>query len=436
MADGWAAVEQAYAAGAPTPREQAYIDAVATLYRDADTIEFGARIGAYAAAMEQLVQEYPDDTEAKIFYALALLMTAPRDDKTYANQQQAADILEPILAEQPNHPGVAHYLVHSYDYPALAEKGIDAAQRFAKIAPAAPHALHMPAHIFTRLGYWEESIATNRASAVTADAGLPADASTEGALHAMDYMMYGHLQLAQDVAAQELMDRILGIRKVDPAGFGAAYALAAMPARYALERGQWADAAELTLPPADFPWDRFPHAEAQLVFARGLGAARSGDVETAQQELERLQDLREAIVAANQGYWAGQADIQMESISAWIALAEDRPDEALATMQKAVELESATDKHPVTPGPIVPAQELLGEMLLELDRPEEALAAFEASQEIEPNRFRGLYGAARAAELVGDEEKAQTFYSALAAQAEIAESDRAELTMISDFLNQ
>lgn len=438
VAEGLAAVEHANAVGARTPREQAYIDAVSTLYKDSDTLDYGARMQVYAAAMEEIVQQFPDDTEAKVFYALSLLMTASPADKTYANQREASEILEPIFVVQPDHPGVAHYLVHSYDYPSLAENGLDAAQRFAKIAPAAPHALHMPAHIFTRLGYWEESIATNRASAEAARTASAASqepgVSSESALHAMDYMMYGHLQLAQDDAAQRLMDEVRSVEKVEPSGFGAAYALAAMPARYILERGRWADAAELSLSPVDFPWDRFPQAEAALVFARGLGAARTGDVGAASQELDRLEELRDAMVASNQGYWADQAAIQMESIAAWIALAEGDTDEALATMRAAVELEAATEKHPVTPGPIVPARELLGEMLMELDRPGEALEAFELSQEVEPGRFRGLYGAARAAELAGDLESAHRYYEELTAQTDILDSDRPELARATEFL--
>ncbi len=438
--DGLAALESAAAAGAQTPREQAYVDAVSILYRDAETVDYGTRTKAYAAAMEQLASDNPDDTEAQILHALALLMTASPADKTYANQRKASQLLEPILVANPNHPGVAHYLVHSYDYPSLAEGGLDAAQRFAQVAPAAPHALHMPSHIFTRLGYWEESIATNNASAEAAKADSPASyepgASSEPALHAMDYMMYAYLQLAQDGEAQRLMAEVQGIETVVPAGFGAAYALAAIPARYALERGQWADAAELTLSPASFPWDRFPQAEAVLVFARGLGAARSGDVAAARQELDRLQVLREEMVAADQGYWAEQADIHMEAISAWIALAENNPDEAVALMRRAVDLESATEKHPVTPGPILPAQELLGEMLLELDRPDEALEAFEASQEVEPGRFRGLFGAARAAELAGRLERADKYYFDLTAQAIAAEGGRPEVASAKEFLAQ
>jgi len=298
----------------------------------------------------------------------------------------------------------------------------------------------MPSHIFTRLGYWQESIDTNIASVHAAQAHLPENdgqnISSDTILHSQDYMMYGYLQLGQDEAARALFEEINAIEIVYGENFGSAHALAAMPARYMLERGQWADAATLTLHPPDFAWDRFPGAEAMLVFARGLGAARTGDVEAARQDLQRLQELQETLVATDQGYWAGQADIQMAEVVAWIALAEGNVDEALAAMRRAVELEAATEKHPVTPGPIVPAYELLGEMLLILDRPEEALREFEISHVIEPNRFRSLYGAARAAELAGDPESARRFYEQLVALGANADSERAELAEAEAYLAQ
>jgi tetratricopeptide (TPR) repeat protein len=440
LADGWAAVEKANAVGVKTPREQAYIDAVAAFYKDAETVDHRTRALAYAAAMEHLAQDYPDDTEAQIFYALALDATASPTDKTYANQLKAVEILEAIFVGQPNHPGIAHYLIHSNDYPALAAHGLDAAMRYSEIAPDAPHALHMPSHIFTRLGYWQESIEMNRASAEAAQEELTAahvqGAGSYNALHAMDYLMYAYLQLVQDGAAKALLDEINAIEKLDVENFVAAYAFAAMPARYTLERGQWAEAAALSLHPQTLAWEKFPQAEAVLVFARGLGAARSGDVAAARQDLERLHVLREAMVAIKQDYWAGQADIQSKEIEAWIALAEGQNEAALALMREAAALEDATEKHPVTPGPIFPAHELLGEMLLILEQPTEALAEFEASHLLEPNRFHGLYGAAHAAELAGDTEKARTFYEELVALGETADSERPELVAAKAFLAQ
>jgi tetratricopeptide (TPR) repeat protein len=440
LVDGGAAVEQALAIGAKTPREAAYIDAIAAFYKDADTVDHRTRTLAYAAAMEQLAQDYPEDTEAQIFYALVLNATAQPTDKSYANQHKAVEILAQIFEAQPDHPGITHYLIHSNDYPALAEHGLDAALRYAKIAPAVPHAQHMPSHIFTRLGYWQESIDTNRVSARVAQEEVattyPQGTFAADALHAMDYLMYAHLQLAQDSAAKALLDELQTLQQVDIARFGAAYALAAMPARYALERGQWAETAALQLYPPDLAWENFPHAEAVLIFARALGAARNGDGAAARQELDRLQVLREAMVTAKLDYWVGQADIQSREVEAWIALVEGRHEEALALMREAVALEDATEKHPVTPGPFVPAHELLGEMLLELDQPAAALAEFEGSHLIEPNRFRGLYGAARAAELAGEMEKARTFYEALAALGADADSERAELVAAREFLTQ
>jgi tetratricopeptide (TPR) repeat protein len=440
LAKGWAAVEQARAAGAQTPREAAYIEAIAAFYTDSATLDHRTRSLAYEQAMAQLVQDYPDDTEAQIFYALALLATAQPTDKSYANQRQAVEILEPIYTAQPDHPGVAHYLIHSNDYPALAGQGVDAAQRYAGIAPAAPHALHMPSHIFTRIGHWQESIDTNIASANAAKARLPESGgqtiSSGTALHAMDYMAYAYLQLGQDAAAKALLEEINAIEAVPVEELSAAYALAAIPARYVLERGQWAEAAALTVQPQTFGWERFPQAEATLVFARGLSAARTGDADAARQELERLQELHEALVAAKQDYWAGQVEIQSREVDAWIALAEGRNEEALALMREAVALEAATEKHPVTPGPIAPAHELLGEMLLALEQPAAALAEFESSLATEPNRFRSLYGAARAAELAGETEKARSVYEELIALSGNAASERTELADAQAFLAQ
>lgn len=435
---GWAATESAIAIGAKTEREQGYIDAITAFYKDAETVDHRTRAVAYEQAMAALATKFPEDTEATIFYALALNATALPTDKSYANQLKAAEMLNQIFAQQPDHPGVAHYLIHSHDVPALAEQGLDAAQRYAGIAPDAPHALHMPSHIFTRRGLWHESIATNidsaRVAMAEAEAARGPGVGATSALHAYDYMMYAYLQTGQDGAAATLLDQISAFESVDTESSVSAYALAAMPARYALERSQWADAAALSLYPNFQSWDAFPQAEAVLVFAQGLGAARSGDVATANEALARLDALQSALLAANSAYWAGQVEIQSTEVRAWIALAEGNPDEALALMEQAVTLEDATEKNAVTPGPIKPAHELLGEMLLELGHADTALQEFEASQQIEPNRFMGLYGAARAAELLGDLEKAQSYYQQLMALGEQADSERAELTAAQTFL--
>jgi hypothetical protein len=440
LKDSWAALEKARAVGAKTPREQAYIAALAAFYKDAETVEHRTRALAYEQAMDHLARQYPEDREATIFYALALNATALPTDKTYANQLKAAALLEQVFTAQPQHPGVAHYLIHSYDYPPIAQRGLDAARRYASIAPSAPHALHMPSHIFTRLGLWQESIDTNHASAQAAREELlethQQGAGSYNALHAMDYMMYGYLQLGQDREAKRLLDEIMAIQKLDVENFVAAYAFAAIPARYALERRRWAEVAALTLHPHSLAWHRFPQAEAVITFARGLGAARRGDIATARQDLDRLQALREAMLAAKQHYWAEQTEIQRRVVAAWLARAAGKNQEALEGMQAAADLEDATEKHPVTPGPLVPARELLGEMLLALNNPVQALQAFEASHQVEPNRFQGLYGAARAAEVAGEREKARTFYTQLVTLAAQTDSERPELVEARTFLAQ
>jgi tetratricopeptide (TPR) repeat protein len=437
LQEGWAVVEKAKALGGKTPREHDYIAAIEddyiaaieVFYKDAEKIDHRTRALAYERAMEELSRKYPDDREAAIFYALALNATALPTDKTYANQLKAAEILEKIFAEQPNHPGVAHYLIHSYDYPAIAERGLSAARRYASIAPSAPHALHMPSHIFTRRGFWQESIESNRASAAAAR-------NQFDQLHGMDYLAYAYLQLGQDQAARRVLEDLTAIEKVTFEHFVTAYAMAAIPSRYALERRQWAEAAALTLPKSDFPWNRFPQSEAVLVFAHGLGAVRSGDVAAAKKDVQRLQELRDALATAKLSYWVEQVEIQQQVVCAWVAYAEGQREEGLQRMRTAADREDTTDKHPVTPGPLIPARELLGEMLLEANQPQQARQAFEASMTTEPNRFWGLYGAARAAELAGDRDRAQTYYAQLVVLAERADSERPALLTAKAFVGK
>jgi predicted Zn-dependent protease len=427
LSDGSAAVGRARTAGAKSQRELDYIGAIETFYKDHDKVDHRARAVAYEKAMEQLAARYPDDREAAIFYALALNATALATDKSYAQQLKAAAILEAVFREQPNHPGVAHYMIHSYDYPPIAEKGLGAARRYATIAPSAPHAQHMPSHIFTRRGYWEESIRSNLASAAAADSDFDR-------FHAWDYLAYGYLQLGRDRSARGVLDQILSIDKPNVLNFATAFALAAIPSRYALERGQWTDATALTLRPGDFPWARFPQAEAILVFARGLGAARGGNLAQARDDQARLAALRDGLMAAKAGYWADQVDIQRLLVAGWIARAEGRNDDAVQLTRAAADREDATEKHPVTPGPIVPARELLGELLLDLGRPAEALREIEASQQREPNRLRGYYLAARAAELSGDAVKARLHYGQLVTLTAHADTERPEVLQAKAFL--
>lgn len=425
-----AAMEKANATTASTQRERDYLAAIATFYRDADKVDHRTRALAYEKAMEQLSVRYPQDREARIFYALALLGTAPPTDKTYANQKKAADILNKVLAAEPNHPGVAHYIIHSFDYPALAHLAVAAARSYSKIAPDSPHALHMPSHIFIRLGLWPESIESNLASAA---AGRK-HASAKDEIHAIDYLAYAYLQTAQDAKAKELNDTVYAMSKVDAQIFQVAYALAAIPARYTLERRKWAEAAALKVPAEGFPWNKFAYAEANIYFARSLGASRSGDTAAASTALERLTAMQKSLAEAKEVYWATQVEIQRGAAAAWVAYAQGKHDEALTLMRAAAELEDTTDKHPVTPGPVIPARELLAELLLEMKRPADALKEFEADLVVSPNRFNALYGAAKAAELAGDRQKASMFYAKLTALGERGDGSRTELQAAKKFL--
>jgi hypothetical protein len=393
---GRKAVDAAKKAGAKTERERAFIDAVALLYTDGDQKTQRTRVLAYRDAMKALAARYPDDPEATAFYALALAASQDPTDMTYASLLEAGQILEKLVPAQPDHPGLVHYVIHAYDAPPLAARAIDAARRYAKIAPSAPHALHMPSHTFTRVGYWKESIETNNASA---DAARRLN-STYEELHATDYKMYAYLQLAQDASAKRVLDQLPAQRErfnapnvVQGASppMGGAYALAAVPARYALERRAWSEAAALELHTT-----AFPNADAITWFARGLGAARTKNLEGARAAAAALEQIAAKLEKAGEKYWAEQVRIQQLGVTAWLTLAEGRTDEALRVMREAADREDRTEKNAVTPGPIAPAREQLGEMLLELKQPKAALEAFEITLKKEPNRFRALAGAAAA----------------------------------------
>jgi tetratricopeptide (TPR) repeat protein len=439
LKEGGEVLAKAKTMGAKTPRERDYLAAIEHIYKDADKTDHRTRAVAYEKAMGELSARYPDDREAAVFYALALNMTLNPSDKTYANQLKAAGILEKVFAEQPQHPGVAHYLIHSYDFPPIAHKGLIAARKYASIAPAAPHAQHMPAHIFTRVGSWQESIDSNRASARAAQEAMRDNTiglRSYESLHAYDYMMYAFMQLAKDREAKALMDEIGGTRKLNVDHFAGAFALAAIPARYTLERGRWADAAALTPAPSDLGWDKFPQAESIVWFARGIGAARSGNVADAGKSLARIEALRDALKAAKNAYWAEQSEIQRLAVSAWVARAGGKNEEAVTLMRQAADREDGTEKHPVTPGALFPAREMLANLLLDLGQPAPALAEFERSQKNDPNRFRGLAGAARAAELAGDRDKARGFYTKLTALAASADAERPEISQAKAFLTK
>ena len=429
VALGRAAIQRAEQAGSPTPRERAYIAAAAELFTDDAPATQRARVLAYERGMAAVVRDHPDDVEARIFHVLAINQTAEPSDKTYAGQLRAAAILEPLFTKYPEHPGLAHYIIHAYDHPPLADKALVAARRYASIAPAIPHALHMPSHTFTRVGSWRESIETNRKSAEAAR-----KSSTAGEeLHALDYQMYAYLQIADDREAAAVQERALSLVSgaegiaIGAAGAGA-FAVAAIPARYALERGDWAAAAALPVRPASTPY-----TEAMSHFARAIGAARGGNPAAARHDIARLAALGDKLKAAQDSYWAGQVDIQRRVADAWVSFAEGRRDQGIAALRAAADAEDATDKSAVSPGPLAPARELLGEMLLEANRSAEALAAFEASIRKEPNRFRGLYGAGRAAEAAGDAAKARAYYAQLVKVVGDTESSRPELARARKF---
>jgi hypothetical protein len=425
LLEGRAAIQKATQLGAGTAREKDLIRAIGVFYTDFETLNQRTRALSYTQAMEAVASRYPNDDEVQTYYALALDMSASPDDKSYANQLKAAAILEPIARRQPNHPGVAHYLIHTYDSPALAAKGLESAVRYASIAEAAPHAQHMPSHIFTRVGYWNESISSNRAAATLAKAGNEPD----DRLHASDYLVYAYLQQARDEDARAVIEEMTTVTGYNPDRNTGPFALAASQARFVVERGDWAAAARLTIAPS-----KFGYAEAMTCFARALGAIRSGQPAAGTADADRLAELRDTLRAANDPYWAEQVDIQWQVISAWLLYADGKREAALNAMRAAADAEDRTEKATVTPGPLAPARELYAAMLLEQGMAREALAAYQDSIAKEPNRFHGLAGAAKAAERLGDREKARAYYGWLVSLASGSTGDRRELIAAKEFL--
>jgi hypothetical protein len=425
LAPGLAAIQKAKAMNAKTERERDYIDALMLMYADADKVSHRERIRAFRDAEEKIAAKYPDDDEAQIAYAITLNTSADLNDKTYAQQLKGAAILEPISQRLPQHPGVTHYLIHLYDYAETAPRGLDAANRYAKIAPAAPHAQHMPSHIYTRVGYWKESIDSNIASVNAAKA----EKSVGNYLHAQDYMVYAHLQLAQDKQALAVIDEMMKESDFKATVLAAHYAMAAAPARYAIERGDWNAASQLPVRPSPIAY-----VTAMSHFARALGAARSGKPDAAEADIAKLAELRDKLRDAKDNYWAGIVDIQRQVAAAWVLDARGKHDEALAAMSTAADAEDKTEKHVVTPGPLAPARELYGYMLLERGMAKEALAAFEATKAKEPNRYHGYAGAAQAADKLGDKATAKENYAKLIALVGSAESDRPEIANARKFM--
>jgi hypothetical protein len=431
---GRKSTERGETAATKTERERAYLAAVGKLYSHYESTPQRARLIAYRDAMGEVAAKYPEDHEAQIFYALGIAASEDPLDKTYAGRLKAGAILEKLFEEEPTHPGLAHYIIHTYDVPALAGRGLVAARRYSEIAPDAPHALHMPSHTFTRTGYWQESIDSN----IAATAAARREGQTAEELHASDYEIYAYLQTGQDEAARRVLNSLPEIAsRFDPkammSGAGGPsvgyFALAAIPARYALERRDWKQAAQLTL--RETP---FPYTEAITWFARGWGAARLERAQAARESVAALKRIRDRLLKAGENYWAQQVEIQEVTVAAWAALAAGKKEEALRQMKSAAELEDGTEKSAVTPGPLAPARELLAEMLLEMREPALALEQFEATLAKEPGRFRTLYGAAHAAQLSGSPEASQRFFGELLkvcghadkpARAEILEAQRA-----------
>ncbi|MEX2583875.1 MAG: hypothetical protein WD766_11405 [Gemmatimonadota bacterium] len=428
---GLAAAERAAALNAPTERERGYVAAVRTLFADAETNDYASRARAYEEEMRQLQERHPDDPEAAIFYALAVSANTPASDRSFERQKRAGTILEALLDERPDHPGLAHYMIHTYDTPATAHLGQAAALRYGEIALSVPHAQHMPSHIFTRLGMWDESIRANNASAESALAYERAEGMTDVSFdraHAWDYLAYAHLQKGQDALALAVLDDVRN-SSAEPS-IATDYAFAAIPARYALERGRWGEAA--SLPVRSSPG--FRAGEAISHFARGLGAARSGDPGPAGEEVRALAGIRDALRQSSEAYWSEAVEAQRLAVAGWIAHARGLSDDALRLIREAAEIEKRIDKHPVAPGPIVAASELLGDLLLEINRPAEAQQAYVAALESEPNRARLVFGAARAAELAGDTDAARTRYTEYLRLMAAADGGREELDAANAFV--
>jgi len=419
----WEALENARAIGAKTPRERDWIEALSAYFRDHDKVPLDTRLAAYNRSMEQMTQRYPEDYEAGVFYALTLQASASKADLTYANQLKSAAILEKLHEQNPQHPGVSHFIIHAYDFPPLAEKGLAAARRYAGIAPAVPHARHMPSHIYSMVGLWEDSIASNASSLE-----LQPDY-----IHASDFTVYAHLQLAQDGKARATIDKALNTpeRGDRPLNLGDFTGRAALPARYALERGDWAGAAALPVIAS-----RFPQADSLTRFARALRMARSGDTASAKEEVEAIKALRESLAKANQSYWADRSDEQMLAATAWIAAKDGDPARAVKLIRAAADGEDASVKHVSMENRLYPMRELLADLLLELDQAPAALQEYETALKDYPNRYCGFWGAARAAEKAGEPQKASAYYAKLIDLAQKADGERWESRVAKKFLEK
>jgi hypothetical protein len=435
---GWEAIQKARAASPPTQRERDWIEALSVYFESYETLDQKTRTAKYEAAMAKLHDRYATDAEAAIFYALALNEAVDLTDKSYARQLKAAAILERLAPKLPDHPGIVHLIIHSYDYAPIAAKGLPAARRYAALAPSAPHALHMPSHIFSTLGMWHDAIQSDLASDACAKqyaiASAPQLAAKPAAnparYHSLDFLTNAHLQLAQDRRARAIVNERNSVAELSAdSRYSAHTAFAAIPVRYAIERGAWSEAAQLSVP-------RTPFAQAEAItwFGRALGASRSADLDGARHDVDELVRLQAALVAAPDSYWAEQVAIQVEAAQAWIAFGERRVDAAIVLMRSAADREDRTEKHVAMENRLAPMRELLGELLLEAGKPAEAQREFALSLESKPNRFRSLAGAGRAAMLAGHRAQARSYYRQLLALARDADSERASLVLAKEAL--
>ncbi len=421
-------------------KAEQYLGAIGAFYQDWGTIDNQTRKVRYAQKMKEMYQDNADDTEVAVFYALALRASAVPTDKTYKIQREAGEILETLFEKEPNHPGIAHYIIHSYDYPELAELGLSTARRYAEIAPNSAHAQHMPSHIFTRLGLWEESIKTNINSASSATCyaeSIAPGAHWDEEVHAMGYLVYSYLQTGDNANAMEQYNYLQSFEEVFPSNFKIAYTAAAIPARIAMENKNWKDAASIELPSnLGLVWESFPWQKAILHFTRAMGAIHIEDLKAVENELNILRSLQKELIEIDDAYKADQVGIQIKMTEAWLALANGNNEEALSSMEMAVTMESKTSKHPVTPGEVVPADELFADMLLTLNMPKKALEAYELNLQRRPNRFNGIYGAAIAAKQSGNQEKADHYFRQLIELSKNSNSTRPEIVEAKKFVIQ
>jgi hypothetical protein len=431
---GYDAVEKGRSVRPKPQREADWLDALELFFKDPDKLDQATRGRLYSDAMERLYRKYPEDTEAAVFYALSLLETAKPSDTTYSNQLRAAAILEKVEVQRPNHPGVTHYLIHAYDYQSLAARGLPAANRYASLAPSAPHALHMPSHTYSMLGMWEESIKANQVALAAANAYAAKyypDATNPAALHSFDFMEYAYLQLGQDEQAKGIVDQAAAVKLVQFPGLSADNALAAVPARYALERAAWAEAAALEPRPG-----ASAYAEAITYFVRAMGAMNTGSLDRARRDIARIEELQASYeTKVDQKYWETQTQVMLEAASAWLTLRQGDTAKALARMRADADLDDSLEKSVAMENRLVPMRELLGYMLFEAGQPKQARAEFQISLKAKPNRFRGYYGAAKAAEAAGDHAAARGWYQKLVMLTKSASTERAEVAEAKAFLS-